>query len=105
MPSLSCLSIFEPGQFGSDSGNVIIPTAEVPFPISAFVTAKSFGSSFSYAVVDFLVDLPGAAYGSSSAHAVGKSTAAGVGRAYGSSVVKAGGDDGSEDSELLLLLL
>lgn len=105
MPSLTCLSIFEPGQFGSGSGNVIVPTAEVPFPVSAFRAAKSFGSSFSYATVDFIADAPGFGYGSSSARAVGQSTAAGVGRAYGSSVVRAGGDDGSGDDELLLILL
>lgn len=33
MATLSCLSKFEPGQFGSSSGNVIVPSADNPFPV------------------------------------------------------------------------
>lgn len=35
MASFSCLSIFEAGSFGSDSGTVIIPSVSVPFPITS----------------------------------------------------------------------
>lgn len=34
--SLSCLSKFEPGQIGSDSGHVTVPTAEDQFPVDVY---------------------------------------------------------------------
>lgn len=45
MASLSCLDKFEPGQFGSSPGNVVVPTAAVPFPISALAAFTAGGSS------------------------------------------------------------
>lgn len=42
MPSLSCLSRLEPGQIGSDSGSVEIPTADEPFPIEVLLYALIF---------------------------------------------------------------
>lgn len=41
MASLSCLSIYESGAFASGSGNVIIPSADVPFPIEALTTGAA----------------------------------------------------------------
>lgn len=48
--SLSCLSKFEPGAIGSDSGHVTIPTAEVPFPVTLTGQASMYGSCWGYAV-------------------------------------------------------
>lgn len=69
MPSLSCLSIFEPGQFGSSPGNVIITTAAVPFPISTFVAGAGRGASFAYAAGEALVGRSARSFGSSWAYA------------------------------------
>lgn len=59
MPSLSCLSILEAGQFGSSSGNIVIPTADVPFPITAFVSGVGRGASYGFAVGTTGSDKPG----------------------------------------------
>jgi hypothetical protein len=42
MPRLDCISILEAGSFGSDSGTVILPSGEEPFPIHVNVYALIF---------------------------------------------------------------
>lgn len=83
MPSLSCLSRLEPGQIGSDSGTVEIPTAEVPFPISALGTFASAGvATVAFVGVGLFQGLFNEA-GSSTVAFVGSSLAAGTFSAAG----------------------
>jgi hypothetical protein len=42
MPRLDCITIMEAGSFGSDSGTVLIPTGEEPFPPHVNVYALIF---------------------------------------------------------------
>lgn len=42
MPRLDCITILEAGSFGSDSGTVVIPTGDEPFPMEEIVYALIF---------------------------------------------------------------
>lgn len=51
---LDCISVLEAGSFTTDSGNVLIPTGEEPFPMEVVVYALIFvlaRNSFNIAVV------------------------------------------------------
>jgi hypothetical protein len=45
MTSLSCLSLMEPGQFGSDSGNVVVPSYGSPFAPTLYGAFSFSGAS------------------------------------------------------------
>lgn len=49
MASLSCISILEAGSFTTDSGNVVVSSGDVQFPITAFIAGAAIGSSVAYA--------------------------------------------------------
>lgn len=42
MPRFECFSILEAGSFTTDSGTVIVPSGEEPFPIEIWVYALIF---------------------------------------------------------------
>lgn len=98
MPSLSCLSKFEPGQFASDSGNVVIPTADVPFPVEALTVGSAslafVGTGSSVQVID-AAGLASVAFAGSGAGLADFGTAGTASFAF------AGAGISSTDSEML----
>lgn len=84
----------DPGEFGSDSGTVVVVSADVGFPISAFVAGVGRGASWGYAVGTTGSDKPGRMAVGSWGYGVGASyheaTGYGAGASYGRAV--AGGD-------------
>ena len=42
MPTLDCISILEAGSFSTDSGNVVLPTGDEPFPPEVLTYALIF---------------------------------------------------------------
>lgn len=51
MATLSCLSLFEAGAFGSNSGTVVIPTMDTPFPTTVIDSAVGRGTSYGFATL------------------------------------------------------
>lgn len=108
MATLSCITnLMEPGNFGSDIGEVTRPTGNVKFPITAYATFAASG----VATVAFVgaAEYPGlfTEAGAATAAFVGASYAEGTFASAGvatAEFVGEGGEDGGDD-ELLLLLL
>lgn len=125
MASLSCLSIFEAGAFGSDSGNVIVPTGEVQFPITALgaftadgVATAAFvglggilgllteaGSSTVSFVGESLSSAPFTSAVAATASFVGTSRAEGSWSSSGVGLAAFAGSTGADEDTLGLLLL
>lgn len=47
MATLSCIrNLMEPGNFGSDSGTIVIPSGDIPFPITASGAFRGYGMTW-----------------------------------------------------------
>jgi len=105
MGSLSCLSIFEAGSFGSDSGNVIIASAAVPFPISSMAVGAgtiTFAATADYdeeSVGAGSITFAAAGAGESSIEAAGAGTITfdGAGSAFFGALVTLASDATAQD--------
>jgi hypothetical protein len=105
MASLSCLSKFEPGQFGSSSGNIVVTTADLPFPATIFAAMSAPG----VATASFtgLANISGlfTEAGSSTVAWAGASTARSTFTSAGEGDADFAGVGGADDSDELMLLL